>query len=53
MPATLGLPAHVRLAVAGRRHAGRGAWLTKELPRSTRELLQAQGVGLPGRILKD
>jgi len=35
------------------RPAGRGAWLTKELPRSTRELLQALGVGLPGRILKD
>ena len=35
------------------RPAGRGAWLTKELPRSTRELLQALGVGLPGRILKN
>ena len=35
------------------RPAGRGDWLTKELTRSTRELLQALGVGLPGRILKD
>lgn len=35
------------------RPAGRGAWITRELPRACRDLLQALGVGFPNRILKD